>query len=188
MIYVALLRGINVGGNNKVAMPMLAKLFLSLGFTDVRTYINSGNVIFSAPACDEALLAQTIEQAIEKSFGFPVRTIVRTETHIATICAQVPKKWQNNTEQKTDVLFLWDAYDSEKTRALIQTTPGVDELIYIAKAGVILWHVDRANYAKSGMHSFVGSAVYIHMTARNINTVRKLDTLMGKEGAHKSAV
>ncbi len=175
--YVALLRGINVGGNKKVDMKLLKAVFEKLGYENVRTYINSGNVLFDVRASlsDEDVTA--IEKAIEKKFGFHVPTVVRSRADISALLKKIPSEWTNNTEQKTDVLFLWDSHDSKKTLALIASTPGVDTLIYMK--GAIIWHVDREQYAKSGMHKFIGTGIYKAMTARNVNTVRKLVGLLG---------
>lgn len=170
--YVALLRGINVGGNCKVEMARLKELFEKLGYISVRTYINSGNVVFESK--DDNFSA--IEPALAQTFGFPIRTIVRSAKSIRQICQKIPIKWTNNTEQKTDVIFLWDKYDSKKSLSLIQTNPEVDTLVYLP--GAIVWNLDREYYTKSGMHKFIGTEVYKHMTARNVNTVRKLDTLL----------
>lgn len=172
--YVALLRGINVGGNNKVEMVRLKAVFEKLGFSDVVTYINSGNVLFSSK---KKVTAQKLETAIEKEFGFPVRTLVRELQALEKIVKEVPKKWSNDKDQKTDVLFLWDGYDTKKSLGFLKTTKGVDELLYVQGAGVIVWHLEKKNYSKSGMHDFIGTELYKNMTARNINTVRKLVSL-----------
>jgi uncharacterized protein (DUF1697 family) len=174
--YVALLRGINVGGNKKVDMKLLKGVFEKLGYEHVRTYINSGNVVFTASGALEEKEVAAIEYAIEKKFGFHVPTLVRSKAEIATLLKKIPATWKNDTEQKTDILFLWDSHDSKKTLAEIKTTKGVDTLIYTK--GAIVWHVDRNHYAKSGMHKFIGTAVYKAMTARNVNTVRKLAELL----------
>ena len=90
---------------------------------------------------------------------------------------KIPKGWGNDTKQKTDVLFLFDEFDSKNTLKKIVTKKDVDTLIYIK--GVIVWNVDRAHYNKSGMKKFIGTEVYKNMTARNVNTVRKLGGMMG---------
>lgn len=167
--YIALLRGINVGGNNKVEMKRLKTVFEQLGFTNVSTYINSGNVVFESSSKP---ISKDIENAIQAEFGFAVPTLVRSTENLITLVKAIPDDWTNDTNQKTDVLFLWEEYDSAKTLDLITTNPDVDVLQYIE--GCIVWHVDRTVYNKSGMHKFVGTQVYKHMTARNINTVRKL--------------
>jgi uncharacterized protein (DUF1697 family) len=176
MKYVALLRGINVGGNNKVEMPKLKKCFESLGYTNVSTYINSGNVIFETTSTDPKGLVAQIEASIEKTFGFPVRVVIRSSANILKLNKTIPSDWNNDTEQSTDVLFLWDEYDTKKSLDFIASTPNVDTLRYIA--GAIVWNMQRENYTKSSMRKFIGTTIYKNMTARNVNTVRKLAELM----------
>lgn len=172
MKYLALLRGINVGGNKKVDMASLKEVFESLGFTDVSTYINSGNVIFESDNDDFS----HIESALEEKFGFEIKVIVRDEDNIKYLAKSIPREYENNSEQKTDILFLWDEFDSPDSIDLIKTYPDIDNLHYIS--GAIVWNISKSNYSKSGMHKFIDSPVYKHMTARNINTVRKLAELM----------
>jgi uncharacterized protein (DUF1697 family) len=76
------------------------------------------------------------------------------------------------------VLFLWEAFDTKKSLGLIAQNEAVDTLKYVA--GAIVWNVKRSDYKKSGMHKFIGSEIYKHMTARNVNTVRKLVEMMKK--------
>lgn len=181
MTYLALLRGINVGGNTKVDMKKLKASFESLGFSDVTTYINSGNVIFTSPKTSAEKLVSMIETVIKKDFGFAVPVVVRDLTQMQKVTAALSPSWENDGEQKTDILFLWDTYDSPKSLDLLTLTKGVDDVSYVS--GAILWHIDRAHYSKSGMHKFIGTPLYKHMTARNINTVRKLTTMMEEKNA-----
>ncbi len=170
--YVALLRGINVGGNKKVEMPKLKKTFESLGFSNVSTYINTGNVIFET---DKKDLNTLIEKALLKTFGFEIRIVIRDAKNIQSLCKALPSQFTNDTEQKTDILFLWDEYDSKKSINLITTT-NVDTLKYID--GAMVWNVKRYDLKKSGMQKFIGTVIYKNMTARNVNTVRKLGELI----------
>lgn len=176
MRYVALLRGINVGGNSKVEMPKLKKLFEELGYTNVSTYINSGNVLFDSPEKDQNKLVAQMEKAIHQRFKFPVRCVVRTKAHILKVAKAVPAAWKNDDIQRTDVLFLWEKYDSKKSLSLVEPVKGVDTLKYID--GAIVWNMKREGYSKTGMKKFIGTELYKHMTARNINTVRKLAELL----------
>jgi uncharacterized protein (DUF1697 family) len=176
MKYVAFLRGINVGGNNKVDMKHLKACFEALGFENVLTYINSGNVIFETKEKDEGKIIKKIETAIEKTFGFPVRVVVRDSKNISKVLKSIPVNWNNDADQKTDVLFLWDEYCDKKSLELITINPKVDTLKYID--GAIVWHLEKKDYSQSGMNKFIGTEVYKNMTARNVNTLRKLSELM----------
>jgi uncharacterized protein (DUF1697 family) len=173
MMYVALLRGINVGGNNKVEMPRLRQAFESLGYGRVSTYINSGNVVFEASQSDIRSLSTAIESAVESRFGFTIKTLVVKSESVLKIAAEVPADWVNDgAEMKCDVLFLWPEIDSPAVLDQLDHRPGIDELLYFP--GAVVWRVLRKDYGKSGMNKLIGSEVYKKSTARNINTVRKL--------------
>lgn len=177
MKYVAFLRGINVGGNKKVEMKKLKTLIESLGYTNVSTYINSGNVIFETNERRVQTIAKKIEALLAKQLGFEVRVVVRDKANMQNLVKAIPRGWSNDEHQKSDILFLWDKFDSKTSLRLIAQTSGIDSLIYVP--GAILWNIDRSKYSKSGMHKFIGTVLYKHMTARNVNTVRKLAELMG---------
>lgn len=174
--YVALLRGINVGGNNKIEMAKLKSCFESLGYTNVITYINSGNVIFDSRETDTEKITNKIELSISKVFRLKIPIIVRSHNNIKKICKSIPDAWVNDTTYKTDVLFLWSLYAKKNTLKLIDTNQEVDSLIYVD--GVIIWHLKKANYGKSKMNNIIGTDIYKNMTVRNVNTVRKLNILM----------
>lgn len=174
--YVALLRGINVGGNAKVPMGTLKKEFESLGYFNVRTYINSGNIIFQTNETSHSKMIETIEKKITTTFGFQIRVVIRDIKNIQLLCKKIPRDWTNNSETKTDVLFLWDEFNKKDVIELVGANPDVDQILYFE--GCLVWHTDRNDYSKSGMRKFIGSKVYKNMTARNINTVRRLDELM----------
>jgi len=170
--YIALLRGINVGGNKKIEMSKLKKVFEDLSFKNVSTYINTGNVIFET---DKKDFKNIIEKTLQKTFGFEVWIIIRDAENIKKLCKNVPKEFKNDTEQRTDILFLWDEYNNDKSIELIKITK-VDILKYIN--GALVWNIKRKDLSKSGMRKFIGSPLYKNMTARNINTVRKLNELI----------
>lgn len=176
--YVALLRGINVGGNKKVEMKKLKEVFESIGYKNVSTYINSGNVIFERKKGKPSFLAKEIEKVLENFFGFPIKALVREAENINKLQKEIPRGWSNDAKIKTDVLFLWEEFDKKDSLRLIVSHPEVDRLKYIQ--GAIVWSVDRKNYDKSGMKKFIGTKLYKNMTARNVNTVRKLVDLIAK--------
>ena len=175
MIYVVLLRGINVGGNNKVEMPRLKVTFECLGLKDVRTYINSGNVIFKDSRTPATLVPQ-IESAIENEFGFAIKVVLRDLANITRVAGTLPSTWVNDATMKCDVMFLWESYDSARVLDQLVVKPSIDDVKYVP--GAILWRVDKSNVTRSGLMKIAGTDLYKHMTIRNCNTVRKLLGLM----------
>ncbi len=173
--YVALLRGINVGGNNKVDMKKLRVAFETHGFLNISTYINSGNIIFDTDLKSEVAIVKKIEKAILADLELPIRVVIRDKANIEYLCKKIPTLWTNNTENRTEVLFLWDEFAKPDSLKHIKTTE-VDTLKYLKSS--IVWHIARKDYSKSGLSKFIGTVVYKNMTARNINTVRKLGELM----------
>lgn len=165
-----------MGGKARVEMPRLKKLFEDLGFDHVSTYINSGNVVFHEAKRQHADLAELIETAIEKEFGFPVKVVVRSQQDIEAIAKALPDKWQNNADMKCDVMFLWEEYDKPDVLQGLTIKPELEDVRYVA--GAILWRVDRQNVTKSGIMKLVGTPLYKHMTIRNCNTFRKITAML----------
>ena len=176
MIYLALLRGINVGGKHKVEMARLRATFEKLGFTDVKTYINSGNVIFETAPSDKTKLTKRIERAIAKKFGFDVPTLLRSQPEMEALMGALPKDWLNDEKTKCDVLFLWDAVNSPDAVNQVTIKPDIEELVYAP--GALMWRVDRAHITRGSIVKIIGTDFYKQVTIRNPNTVRRLYDLM----------
>lgn len=176
MVYVALLRGINVGGNNKVEMKKLKSTFESLGFQNVQTYINTGNIIFTDTTHSPATIVSLLEKAITKDFGLEIRVLLCDLKSIQKIISKLPESWVNDKDMKCDVMFLWEEVDSPKILSELTIKDGIDEVHYVS--GAIIWKVNRKDVTKSGMVKLVGTKTYKLMTIRNCNTVRKLAKLM----------
>lgn len=183
MIFVALLRGINVGGNNKVPMKQLGQICETIGLTQVKTYINSGNVIFQSELASQQLSA-LLETAIETEFGFKISVQIRDFKQIAKTVLALPDDWINNVQMRCNVLFLAPTIDSPDIIDLLPINPPIDEVKYVS--GAIFWKIDRANTSKSKINKLVGTKMYKQMTIRNSNTVRKLHTLMMEIAERKS--
>lgn len=176
MRYVALLRGVNVGGNSTVPMADLRSVFEGIGFEAVRTYINSGNVVFTAPEQDRASLTSRIEGAIEARFGFPVATLVRDIGEVRSIVAALPPEWTNDSAQRCDVFFLWGDADRPSVIDQVRWDPELEDVVYTP--GALLWHLDRANVRRSKVPRIIGTPIYRLFTIRNCNTARKLLELL----------
>ena len=171
MLYVALLRGVNVGGTHRVEMKRLKTLFESLDYRDVETYINSGNILFDAGA-SIAVVERTLAESIQKEFGFPVPTLVKSRRELQRIARVVPETWLNDKEQKTDVAYLFPAID---TPDIINDLPVKKEYVDVRYTrGALYWNVDRKNLGKSNLSKVAAHPHYRQMTVRNVNTCRYL--------------
>lgn len=176
MTYVAFLRGINVGGKNKVAMPRLKETFEAVGLTEVTTYINSGNVIFKDTKRKPATIVSALEKAIEKDLGFPIKVLIRDLPAIRKVIKALPDTWSNDQKMKCDVMFLWESVDRKGILKDLKIKPDIEDVVYVP--GALIWRVDRPAITRSGMMRIAGSDLYRAMTIRNCNTVRKLAELM----------
>lgn len=176
MTYVGLLRGINVGGKNKVDMKQLKGVFEDAGMRSVRTYINSGNVIFETPERGRARVTQRLEKAIARRFGFEVRVLLRDLKTMRTLVHAIPRGWTDDATMRCYVMFLWSDVARPSVLRRIPIKPEMDDVLYIA--GAIVWRVDRKNITRSGMTRMVSTPLYQQMTIRSVNTTRKLLELM----------
>jgi len=179
MVYVALLRGINVGGKRKVDMRQLKSTFEHAGMRGVRTYINSGNVVFSHDSPRAASLVSALERDIEADFGFPVKVLLRDSDSVASLMEALPDTWVNDQTAKCDVMFLGNELDSPDFLEELTIKPGIDDVKYVP--GAVLWRVDRSNVTRSGILKLVGTEAYRQMTVRNCNTLRRLAELIRLE-------
>jgi uncharacterized protein (DUF1697 family) len=176
MRYVALLRGINVGGNHIVAMSELKTVFEAAGMTDVRTYINSGNVIFSSRSLEQRKLTGRLQKAIAAHFGFEIPVLVLDIEKLRSILSTLPDTWVNDKTMRCDVLFLWPEVDNPGVLKGLKIRPELEDVVYTP--GAIIWRIDRVNATKSGLVKIIGTPLYRQLTGRNCNTARKLLQLM----------
>src|SRR5690349_15072177 len=114
MTYVAFLRAINVGGNSIVSMAAIKEAMESIGLKDVRTYINSGNVVFSSPASGAPKLAQSIEMAIEHRTGLAVKVVVLSRAALKKVVDAIPAQWVDDKVMRCYVLLLWKDLDNSE--------------------------------------------------------------------------
>jgi uncharacterized protein (DUF1697 family) len=106
-VIISMLRGVNVGGHNKIKMETLRALYESLGLRDPLTYVQSGNVVFKTDRCDLIALAKRIEDAIERGFGFRTAVILRTSAELREVVARNPFAKRRSVEpNKLLVTFL----------------------------------------------------------------------------------
>jgi uncharacterized protein (DUF1697 family) len=175
MVYVALLRGVNVGGKAMVSMATLKEQFEKLGFKQVKTYINSGNIVFTTPETNRERLTKQIEDTI-RTPALDIRVLLKNLDEVRKLLSTVPSDWENNSETKCDVLFLWPESDKADVLNEIPRNDEVETARY--EPGAVLHNVIRANVTKSRMTRIIGTPLYKNITIRNINTVRKLLAIM----------
>ncbi|MEX2393518.1 MAG: DUF1697 domain-containing protein [Actinomycetota bacterium] len=174
--YVALLRGINVGGKNLNAMPKLKACFEAAGFDDVATYIQSGNVIFETTR-GQGGLADDIESALEATFDIPLLVVVRSHQQLAKVVTAAPKGFGTEPETyRYDVMFLKEPLSAKTVVKDVPVKEGVDEVS--AGSGVIYSSRLASRATQSRVSRFVSMPVYKSVTVRNWNTTTKLLSLL----------
>jgi uncharacterized protein (DUF1697 family) len=174
--YVALLRGINVGGHRKVPMTELRKILEALDFRNVRTLIASGNVVFNSDLASPSEVLKKVEVAIEKGFGFRVDVLLLNKAQMAKLVSAIPDDWVSDKQTKCDVMFLWPVIDNAKILSQLPFTTGLEEVKYAP--GAIIWRLSRDKISMSRISKITGTSIYKQMTVRNTNTVRKIYHLM----------
>jgi uncharacterized protein (DUF1697 family) len=177
--YVALLRGINVGGKTLIKMAELKACVEELGLDDVSTYIASGNVLFESRARDAAKLERTIERAVEKRFRLPVKVVVLDRSAYARIVKAIPKSWVGDDTLRANVAFVRRGTDAKQVVRELEPDAAVEEVKAIN--GAILWATKRNAVNRSVMRKLIGGAAYKELTVRNLKTTLRLQELLTEE-------
>lgn len=175
-VFIAFLRGINVGGNARVPMSELKSVFEELGYEGVKTYINSGNVVFMAAATSSCKLEPKIETALEAYFKFPIAVVVRDLAEMDAVVAKIPKKWRTPDDLSCNVIFLKHGLDNDEGLAHIEGRLDIDELHRAPAA--LLWAYKTSARGQSNLPKIIGTREYKLMTIRNLNTTLKVHELM----------
>lgn len=174
--YVALLRGINVGGRNKIAMADLRSTFEAEGYESVRTYINSGNVLFDAGAPPKSLEGD-LEAMLERRFGFPLVVVVRSHLQLRKVVGNAPDGFGAQPDTyHSDVIFLKAPLSSQQAMRVVERREGVDQAW--PGAGVLYFARLSERRTQSRMSRIVGTPEYAQMTIRNWSTTTKLLALL----------
>jgi uncharacterized protein (DUF1697 family) len=176
MKYVALLRGINVGGNRKVPMAELKECFELLGHTEVKTYINSGNVIFTSDVSTENTLQEALEKCIEEKFKFFVDVLIISAKNFKKVITQAPKGFGAKPDvYYSDVAFLLKEKGSIAVKEFY-VNPEVDAVW--AGEDVVYYRRLGEKRTKSKLSKIIGTPIYKQMTIRSWGTVMKLAGLL----------
>jgi uncharacterized protein (DUF1697 family) len=175
--YVALLRGINVGGNNVIPMSALVKTFERMGLDSVKTYIASGNVLFRTRVTEPRALEARIESALSKAHAYDARVVLRSHAEMARHVQDLPRAWKRvDPKMRYNLLFLRHEVDSESILEGLALKPGIEQIWY--RPGVLYWSAHTSDLARTSMVKLASRAIYKHVTVRNLNTTRKILELM----------
>lgn len=173
---MALLRGINVGGKNKVPMANLRTCFEAAGYENVKTYINSGNVIFDSTETDLVKLVETCEKSIEVQFGFPVRVSIISGEQLRQALEHAPTWWDKDPASKHNAIFvIAPAKTDDVMQAVGKIMPEYEQVD--SYGNVIFWSAPIRTFGRSRWAKIVGTAAYRDITIRNANTTKKLREL-----------
>lgn len=171
---IALIRGINVGKAKRVAMSDLRELCINLGFTDVKTLLNSGNVVFTAPRTTSAKTSNLIENALFESFGISAKVIVITKAELSAIVKENVIAKIALDPSRLLVSVLADASDAKRLKHL-EKKNWKPEALSVGKHAVYQWCPDGILTSKAAQT--VASELGDSVTARNWATILKLDAL-----------
>lgn len=180
--YIALLRGINISGRNKIPMPELKAYLTELGYSGVQTYLNSGNVAFSVDGENENTLSVTIRDMIQKRFGPDIPVYVILQEKLEEILSKAPDWWGTSDKGRYDnLIFVLSPATAESIAEKIGEPTMELEQIRICD-NTIFWSFDRTNYAKANWwKKTAAKGIGELLTIRTANTLRKLLQMTGIE-------
>ncbi|HEX2128057.1 MAG TPA: DUF1697 domain-containing protein [Solirubrobacterales bacterium] len=174
--YLALLRGVNVGGKNLVRMAELRAAFEDLGLDEVATYIQSGNVLFRAPRQPAEKLSARLETELTNRFGIELKLVLLTHTQMRAVIDGAPAGY-GGPDYRCDVLFLRKPLTVKRAFAALEMKEGVDQAW--PGRGVVYFARLDAKASSSRINRIVMKAEYQNMTLRSWSTTTKLAGLLG---------
>ena len=178
MRYIALLRGININQKNRIAMSELKDALESLGYTHVRTCLNSGNAVFSFDETDPRLLADAIQSQLSVDFHLAIPVLVLPQASLAELLQQAPPWWgTDNRDIYNNLIFVLPSADRDDIlTALGEPTAALEQ--YALGENSIFWSFDRKNYTKCNWYAKTAApGIGEHLTIRTAGTLRKLISL-----------
>lgn len=180
MKYVLLLRGVNVGGKNKVEMRAFREYLSGLGFTGVRSYINSGNFIFSSDRDEESAKA-AVREMLAARYDFEILFVLLREETLCKAVEALPAWWNDGTMARRDVLFFTDQVDPARTAARIRAMKQYNEIVHYTDIAVFWGKINEKEYSKTAYHKYLlAEDFYRKVTIRNGNTLQRLYELLLK--------
>ncbi len=173
--YIALLRGINISGKNKISMQELKSYFTDMGFVDIITYLNSGNIVFSTNETKEVVLADQIREMIRKRLDIDIPVYIIWQEELKDLLDNAPEWWGTDDKEIYDnLIFVMPPATAENIAEKIGEPTEKLEQIYIYK-NVIFWSFDRKKYAKANWWKKTASqGIGEKLTIRTANTLKKI--------------
>ncbi len=176
MKYVVLLRGINVGGNNIIKMADLKSVFEKAGYTNVTTFIQSGNVIVESDIQDKEKITSHIESFLSKAFHYESRVVVRSYKEMKKIIQEVPDDWKRENDLRSYILFVKEPVTEKDVEKEVEIKEGVDSMKI--GVGVVYMSTKMEGLTKSKFSKIIGKKIYKDVTMRNYKTSRIILELM----------
>lgn len=173
--YIAFLRGVNINGKNKVPMTELKKGFEEIGFTEVRTYLNSGNVIFSSDEGDMEVFTNQIETMIQRLFGIDIPVFVISKETLEDILVHAPDWWGNEDKATYDnlIFIIPPATFADVFGEIGEAKEDFEKIKNYKEA--VFWSFSRKDYQKTNWWPKTASTnISTKLTIRTANTVRKI--------------
>ena len=176
--YIALLRGINVGGKNIIKMAELKTAFKQRGFHNISTYINSGNIIFDSEL-DEPAVKAICEDLITEDFKLDIPVCVIAAADLLDALSHAPDWWGSDTDARHDAFFIIPPMTAEQIVAHIgQIKEEYENLAY--RGRVVFWSAPMATFSRTRVSKISkDKTMYCSITVRNANTAKKLAELAG---------
>lgn len=174
--YIALLRGINVGGKNIIKMADLKDCFANNGFEKVVTFIQSGNVIFESGEDNLIVLEAKIEKILSEAFYYKSTVLVRSLTQIKKVISNVPQDWKTRSDLRCYIAFIKRPLTPDQAIKEVETKEGID--FVKSGPGVLYLSTLLSGLTKSKINKIIGKKIYQAMTIRNYNTTQKITQLM----------
>jgi uncharacterized protein (DUF1697 family) len=174
---LVLLRGINVGGRNRITMADLRDVFVDMGFADPRTYIQSGNVVMGSRRANNPRTVAAIERGLSDAFGYAARIVVRDLPQMTIVVRQIPKDWDvRDASMRYNVIFTTHGLTPKKLLAQVEPKPDIEAVR--AGAHALYWSAPFATLSKTTMVKMSAHPAYPELTIRNLRTTLALLELM----------
>lgn len=172
--YIALLRGVNISGKNKIPMDRLKQCFINAGFKDAKTYLNSGNVVFCSDA-DESALRALIQNMIQTHFSANIPVFVIAQSELKALLAKAPAWWGSDDKAVYDnLIFVLPPADAQKIAEKIgEPSEDLEQICIVNNA--VFWSFDRAKYQKANWWKKTAApGIGEDLTIRTANTCHRL--------------